>query len=59
MQALGESRVKILDGILRLLAQKTQDEQQQIYVLIKSFIDSKDTNTQNIGKYLMLKSTTQ
>lgn len=59
MQALGESRVKILDGILRLLAQKTQAEQQQIYSLIKSFIDSKDTNTQNVGKYLMLNSSTQ
>lgn len=59
MQALGASRLKILDEILRLLAQKTQDEQQQIYALIKSFIDSKDPNTQNIGKYLMLKSTTQ
>lgn len=59
MQALGESRVKILDGILRLLAQKTQAEQKQIYALIKSFIDSKDTNTQNVGKYLMLNSSTQ
>lgn len=59
MQALGESRVKILDGILRLLAQKTQAEQQQIYSLIKSFIDSKDTNTQNVGQYLMLNSSTQ
>lgn len=53
-QELGATRVQILEEVLKLLASKSKADQEKIYQIVKTFTESEDRYTQNIGKYMML-----
>ena len=53
-QELGATRVKILEDVLKLLASKSKADQEKIYQIVKTFTESEDRYTQNVGKYMML-----
>lgn len=53
-QELGATRVKILEEVLRILAKKPEADQEKIYQIVKTFTESEDRYTQNVGKYMML-----
>lgn len=53
-QELGATRVQILEDVLKLLASKSKADQEKIYQIVKTFTESEDRYTQNIGKYMML-----
>lgn len=53
-QELGTTRVQILEEVLKLLADKPKADQEKIYQIVKTFTESEDPYTQNIGKYMTL-----
>ncbi len=53
-QELGATRVKILEDVLKILAKKPEADQEKIYQIVKTFTESEDRYTQNVGKYMML-----
>jgi|GEM_PF-2962072 hypothetical protein len=53
-QELGATRVKILEDVLRILAKKSEADQEKVYQIVKTFTESEDRYTQNVGKYMML-----
>ena len=53
-QELGTTRVQILEEVLKLLATKPKADQEKIYQIVKTFTESEDPYTQNIGKYMIL-----
>jgi hypothetical protein len=53
-QELGATRVKILEDVLKILAKKSEADQEKVYQIVKTFTESEDRYTQNVGKYMML-----